>query len=68
MAKYRGYGVCPSCSTDCWTDSSVNEEPNLVETKNHRCFESDYGPGENWTEVWKCPKCGTVFEESNGYP
>ncbi len=64
----NGYGVCPECDVHCWLDVSSGKEPNLIETKNHRKTDTDYGPGEDWTEVWKCPACGHMFEQNNGYP
>lgn len=63
-----GYGECPNCKHRCWTDDSGGDEPNLLTIKNRRHVSTDYGPGENWTEVYQCPKCGQVFEERNGYP
>lgn len=64
----RGYGVCPECGVHCWLDMPSGGEPNFVELKNRHPTETDYGPGEDWAEVWKCPACGKIFEENNGYP
>ena len=61
------YAICPKCGTQCWLDNA-GKEPNLVRTKNHVHIDTDYGPGEDWVEVWKCPECENIFEERNGYP
>ena len=63
-----GYAVCPECGVHCWIDVMSGKEPNLVEIKDVRHVETDWGSGQNWTEVWKCPACGNVFEEGNGFP
>jgi hypothetical protein len=63
-----GYGVCPACGVHCWLDVASGGEPNLLRIKNKRPVSTDYGPGECWIEVWKCPACGHEFEEPNGYP
>lgn len=62
------YGVCKQCGVDCWLDVKSGKEPNLVEIHSEVKWETEYGEGANWIEVWKCPACGHVFEESNGYP
>ena len=63
------YGQCPACGKECFTDPAGPEgEPCVIEIKNRRHVETDYGPGENWTEVWKCDGCNETWEESNGYP
>lgn len=66
--KSKPYGQCPTCGEQCWIDASDGIEPNMLRTENHRHTNTDYGPGENWTEVYKCPKCGTEFKENNGFP
>lgn len=70
LMETRGYGQCPSCWFECWQDvcGPRSEEPYLVEIKNQRRTDTDYGAGEDWTEVWQCPYCGTAFEEEDGYP
>lgn len=68
LTDSRTYGVCPKCSTKCWIDASDGKEPNIIGYKDRRETQTDYGPGEDWIEVWKCPTCKEVFEERNGYP
>lgn len=63
------YTSCPNCGLeDVVQDGPHDELSNLVCTKDHHKFTSDYGPGENWTEVWHCPSCDHQFEVHNGYP
>lgn len=61
-------GKCPSCDYQCSLVDFMDDEPHRVEIKNRHYKDTDYGPGESWVEVWKCPCCGTTFEEKNGYP
>ena len=63
---YRNYGQCPDCGEQCWLDADV--EPNLLGIRNRHPIDTDYGPGENWIEDWKCPACHSTFIERNGYP
>lgn len=68
MLPSRPYGQCPNqeCKYDCFQD--MDDEPHLLSITNRHSVMTDYGPGENWTETWKCPMCQTVFHERNGYP
>jgi hypothetical protein len=66
--KPRTYGECPNCGVRCWLDVASGAEPNLLRHQDCRKVEGDYGPGQIWTEVWRCPACGHEFQESNGYP
>lgn len=65
---FTGYGVCPACGVYCWLDVMSGAEPNLLRVEDRRPVSTDYGPGECWTEVWKCPACRHEFREHNGYP
>jgi hypothetical protein len=62
MADYR----CPKCGWDS-TNYDWNTENRNVVIKNRRPdWEYGYCGGENWTEVWTCPECSTVFQFENG--
>lgn len=67
MKNYRNYGECPECGTQCFLDA-IGDEPHLVRIENRHPTSTDYGPGEDWTEIWKCPNCKHEFKERNGYP
>lgn len=64
--KIRKYGECPECEHVCWLDAA--DEPNMIGMRNRHATSTDYGPGEDWIEIWKCPECQHTFEERNGYP
>ena len=58
--------ACPNCGWEDpldWVGSERTEAPTLMERKNARTYLQD---GEftacEWTEVHKCPDCGTIFE------
>lgn len=64
-AANLGYGVCPKCGE---SNFEMDDSDPIIEVNNKQDTMTDLGPGENWTEVWKCTECGEEFEEFNGYP
>lgn len=59
----EGYGnsKCPNCY---WDRESVDYDSHYLGSSDcHWGYEGSY----NWTEKWKCPRCGQIFEidESN---